>query len=208
MLLKRFEGHARSLFALVERYNLYLFGALFMVGTTGVALIVLNAMPHISDEIAYQFQARAMAQGKLYFDSLSLKEFFIYGHAIMDQDKWYGIMHPGWPALLAFGYLARLPWIINPILGLLTLWCFYAFLKRAGYTSAESRLAVLLLGISPFMVFLSASYLSHAANLLGFALFCLAWLRMEATGRWKFAVVAGVALGFNILIRPIDSIAA
>jgi len=95
---------------------------------------ILGNTPHISDEVIYQFQAKALAGGKLYFAPPPEKEFFTFIHSIVDGEKWYGVLNPGWPGILALGYVAHTPWLVNPLLGALTLVILFAFYKEAGYS--------------------------------------------------------------------------
>jgi hypothetical protein len=205
LFLSRFERLATWIFEITERYNVYVFSGVFLVLTSAAAVLFLEDIPHISDEVIYQFQAKAFANGRLYFDPPPVKEFFTFVHSIADQEKWYGILNPGWPAILALGYTLGVPWLVNPVLGALTLLFFFYFYKAAGYGSLETRIAVLLLGISPFVFFMSANYMAHAANLCLFSVFCWASAKLLHCDKVIFAIAAGLALGLNLLVRPIDS---
>jgi hypothetical protein len=64
---------------------------------------------------------------------------------------------------------------------------------------------VVLMAILPLFIFMSGTYMSHPANLLLFGLFCWAWARMLNRESLGAAAIAGMALGFNLLVRPVDS---
>ena len=168
--------------------------------------LVLGNIPHVSDEVAYQFQARSIALGALAMPAPSVPDAFNFLHLMIHDGNWYGIMNPGWPAILAAGELIRLPWIINPILGGLGLIAFGAFFREAGLDDREGRLAVLLMALSPLLIFMSGSYMSHPANLLLFGVFCWNWARMLKRGSIVAAIIAGGALAINLLVRPVDAI--
>ena len=167
---------------------------------------LLGDMPHVSDEVAYQFQARAIATGRLAMPAPSLPDAFNFTHLMIDNGKWYGIMNPGWPALLALGEVLRVPWIVNPIIGALVLLVFAAFFREAGLERGERQLAILLMATSPLLLFMSGTYMSHPANLLLFGVFCWAWVRMLNRESLGGAAIAGLALGANLLVRPVDTV--
>src|SRR3990172_12187807 len=121
VVLQRWDALAIRLFGVVERYSVHALAGLFLVLTAATALVVLGGMPHISDEVIYQFQAKALANGRLFLEPPALSDFFTFVHTIIDGGKWYGILNPGWPLILGAGYLAGVPWLLNPLLGALTL---------------------------------------------------------------------------------------
>lgn len=166
---------------------------------------VLGNMPHVSDEVAYQFQARSLALGGLSMPAPPVPEAFNFLHLLIDHGKWYGIMNPGWPAFLAVGEILRVPWVVNPILGALVIVVFAGFFREAGLDRTESRIAIWLMAISPLLVFMSGTYMSHPVNLLLFGVFCWAWARMLNRESIAAAAVAGLALAVNLLVRPVDS---
>src|SRR5688572_16041663 len=88
-----------------------------------------------------------------------------HGHTLVDGARWYGIFPPGWPALLAAGYRVALPWLVNPLLAFASVGLFSAFTRRAGLDQVEQRLATAVVALSPFLVFLSGTYMSHTASL-------------------------------------------
>ncbi|MBT8147693.1 MAG: hypothetical protein KJN90_12620 [Gammaproteobacteria bacterium] len=67
---------------------------------------VYEGIPHISDSIAYLFQAKYFSAGLLYLPPPPDAASFHLSHLINDNGKWYGYGFPGWPSLLALGVLA------------------------------------------------------------------------------------------------------
>jgi hypothetical protein len=192
----------------VEQYPVPLLATAFVVAAVISTFLVFENVPHVSDEIAYQFQARALALGTLAIPTPPHSEFFGIVHTINDGTKWYGIMSPGWPALLAIGEILHTPWLVNPILGALTLIVAFSFFKRAGYTPLESRIAVLIMAVSPFIMLMAGTLMSHTANLFLFMVFLWAWTGVVEDRSIAYAVIAGAALSFNLLVRPIDAVVA
>jgi len=120
----------------------------------------LDAMPHIQDEVAYLFQAKVLASGKLYAQSPPIPKFFDYEFIVTDGAKWYGKYFAGSSLLLAAGILFNVPWLINPLLGAIAVFLFYLFLKENTDGNSSSLMLILPL-FSPFLIFIDASYLSH-----------------------------------------------
>ena len=204
-LFSRFPAAGDRVYGWATRYNVAALAILSLLVSTAAALFVFDGIPHVSDEVAYQFQARALAAGQLAVAAPAEPDFFDFLHTIVDGDWWYGIMNPGWPAILAIGQKLNAPWLVNPILGALTLLVFYAFFQRAGYGRTESRIALLLMALSPLVLFMSATLMAHTANLLLFGIFLWAWTRIFETRAAVYPVIAGAALGINLLVRPIDA---
>ncbi len=178
-----------------------------MILALAAGLLVLQNFPHVSDEVAYQFQARALAHGQLYFPAPSPVDAWTFIHTFVDGDRWYGIMNPGWPLFLAAGYAVHAPWLVNPLLGALAILAFAGFFRETALDRRTSRLALALLTVSPFVLFMNGTYMSHPANLLLFGLFCWTWARMLATRSLGWAAVAGLAVALNLLVRPVDTAA-
>src|SRR3972149_7969778 len=85
--------------------------------TCFISLFILDAIPHVQDEIVYLFQAKVFAIGKLYVKPHKLKEFFDFEFIINDDGKWYGKYFFCYPLLLSICVVFFFTWIINPILG-------------------------------------------------------------------------------------------
>lgn len=173
-----------------------------------VQQLVLGDVPHVSDEVAYQFQARAYAQGRLGFAQPSHFAFFEFIHTTTTGGLWYGIMNPGWPLLLAPGYALRIPFLVNPLLAGATLPLFHGFLRRAGAERQVAGLSVWALALSPFALFMAGSYMAHTASLFLLALFLWGWVRVWREADAAGALVAGIALALGLAVRPVDAAAA
>ena len=169
--------------------------------------LVLGDVPHVSDEVAYQFQARAYAQGQLGFALPAHFAFFEFIHTTTFGGLWHGIMNPGWPLLLAPGYALGLPCLVNPLLAGATLPLFHGFLRRAGAGPLVTGLSVWALALSPFAVFMAGTYMAHTAGLFLLALFLWGWIRVWRDAEWSGALVAGVALALGLAVRPVDAAA-
>jgi 4-amino-4-deoxy-L-arabinose transferase-like glycosyltransferase len=183
--------------------------AVALLATAAVAFFAFERLPHLEDEVAYLFQARTMALGRLTVPSPSQPESFWTPFVLDYKGQRFGKYPPGWPALLAAGVLATggaAPWLVNPLLAALALYLVY----RLGETLYDRRTGLLAaaLGLtSPLFLVLSGSYLSHLASLVWLLLFSL-WFIWTTQGksRW-FAVGAGLALGMAFLTRSLTAVA-
>ena len=128
-------------------------------------VVVLDSVPHIADSVAYLFQAKYFAAGKLYLAAPPDAAAFRMDHTIIDDQKWYGIFPPGWPAVLAIGVGGGTPWLVNPVLAGLNVVLLHKLVARL-YSRQLAHLAAVLLAVSPMFLFTSASFMSHSLSAL------------------------------------------
>jgi len=176
-----------------------------LIAGIGVSTLAFERLPHLEDEVAYLFQARTLALGRLTVPSPAHSDAFWIPFVLDHEGHRFGKYPPGWPAILALGELAGAPWLVNPLLAALALYLVY----RLGRTLYDERTGVLAaaLGLtSPLLLVLSGSYLSHLASLVLLLLFTI-WFVQTARGgsRW-FAVGAGIALGMAFLARSLTAV--
>jgi hypothetical protein len=193
-----------------------------LVAFVAIALLanqVFEHVPHSEDEVAYVFQAKVFAQNRLSVPTPPLAEAFWTPFVVDYQGQRFSLKYPiGWSLLLSLGIRLGAPWLINTLLGSLTLgliaWlghCFY------GHDRGYLPLAAAGLGLAtPGFLFLSSSLLSHAASLLWATLTLLAlyYLTTASTQKPGFAekpgfsaLLAGLCLGLTLMTRPFAAIA-
>lgn len=173
---------------------------------SGASYYVLDGIPHMVNEVAYLFQARYFSEGKLYLDG-GVPEAQDYFLIYDDGVKRYSKSPPGWPLILAFGVLAGLPWIVNPILHGLNILLIY----RIGSTLYDKKTGLLasILGLlSPFMLFMGANQLSHTSTLFFFLLLTLSGLKYQETGFLRFGLLSGLSWGMMTATRVGDGAVA
>jgi 4-amino-4-deoxy-L-arabinose transferase-like glycosyltransferase len=181
---------------------------------------VFEAIPHIEDEIAYVWQAKAMAEGHLTLPSPPNIHSFLVPFVVDYQGERFGKYPPGWSALLSIAIrLDARPWI-NPLLAGLGVWLTYLLGKKI-FSQLVGLLAAGLTVTSPFFLMNSGSLLSHPFGLVLSASFALGWLgsfwkvssRQAAEipaslrNRWVYTILAALALGVLILTRPFTALA-
>jgi 4-amino-4-deoxy-L-arabinose transferase-like glycosyltransferase len=180
---------------------------LTFLGTTLIANVVLERIPHVQDSLTYLFQAQTLARGRLSAPAPPAPDAFAQEFLLVRAGRWFGKYPPGFPILLAAGVLVGVPWLVNPFLAALTIPLLYA-LGRELYDRRVGLLAALLGATSPFFLFLSGSLMSHSAELFWIVLMMLAWARAIRSSRFRaYAVLAGVALGMAFLTRQMAAVA-
>jgi 4-amino-4-deoxy-L-arabinose transferase-like glycosyltransferase len=167
--------------------------------------MVLQQFPNSGDEWCYLLQAEMFSQGKLSVPSPPHRAFFDVGWMI-NNGKFYTHHPPGWPLVLAFGVLAGVPWLLNPLLGAGTLLVLYA-LGKTMYNAQVAVIAVLLMLGSPFFLFNSASYWPHTSSLLFVSLSLLGFVRGLHNAAPAALIMGGLCGSLSFLIRPLEQVA-
>lgn len=171
-----------------------------------LALFSYQGHPHVPDEVAFLIQAKYFAHGMLWMQPPAVPGAFDTFCLDLVGDRWFSVLQPGWPLVLAVGVRAGVPWLMNPLLGGLCV--FLAFMTVAELSDRRTgRLAAVLLAVSPWHLTLSMSLMSHAFSLVLALGAALGAARTWRTGSWKPALVGGLALGFLGMSRPLEGVA-
>ena len=185
----------------------------FLIGAISAALalmaaanvFILDRVPHVTDSVAYLFQAKMLLKGWLAWPAPEVPELFLAHFFYYDGGRIISLFQPGWPAILALGVLVGLPWLVNPILGALMLWPLYRIARR-GFGARSARFAVILLLFSPFYVFMSASFMAHTLSaLIGLVVLDVALAAEDDPHPWR-PVVIGLLLGFLFCVRAYNAV--
>jgi hypothetical protein len=176
-----------------------LFGCLYAY----LARSALHAFPFSGDEYSYLLQAEIFARGLLRTPSPPHPEFFQLDHVVVDE--WVRSKYPpGTSALLAIGVALKVPWLVTPVEGALTLYLAWVGAKKL-FGEADARATVLLLGGAPLFAFHAASFFSHTATSLWLAAAFAALASWAVDRRAYRLVLVGGALGCAFLTRPVDA---
>ncbi len=163
---------------------------------------ITQYVPHSEDEVAYLFQAKIFALNRLSVPTPAHADAFWSPFVVDFQGQRFGKYPPGWPLLLSLGVRLGAPWLANTVLAALTL-ALVAWLGRCLYGPAPGLWAAALGLVTPAFMFLSGSYLSHAASLFWSTttLIFLFYL-IEKPQKLLFAMAAGFSLGLVFITRP------
>lgn len=189
---------------------LWLLYTTFLCLTVFLSWYCFQFLPTLIDTISQYVHSKFMASGHFYLESHTYREFFDAGLMINDG-KWYSQYQPLHIMLLALGQLAGVPWLVNPLLGALTLIATYALARRIT-DEATARLAAALMLISPFILMMSSEYMNHATSLLFTTLMALCYVatlqafeeKNKRCYSWSFG--AGLCMGAVFLTRPLTAL--
>jgi len=192
--------------ASIDRFALC--AALWVVVLSALlAFFVYERHPHVADEVVYLYNARYFAQGQITMPPPPVAAAFDVDLMEYRPDKWYGAVPVGWPAILAIGAAVGAPWLVNPVLAGFNVLLSYLLLSEL-YPRRTVRIAVLLLCVSPWHVFLAMSYMTHTATMTCSLLAFLGVARARRTGLLRWACLAGIGVGLGSTIRPLDGLIA
>ncbi len=162
---------------------------------------VFGGVPHVADGISYAFQGKIFAAGRFWLEPPLVPEAFKSQNVLLDAAHWCGIYPPGFPLLLAAGWILGAPSLVNPVLlGLAVLGVFR--LGAVLYDDVTGLLGALLAAVSPFALLMGAGFMGHVASLCVFT-WGLVFLAQALKGAAaRPLVVSGFLGSFGILVRP------
>jgi len=169
-----------------------------------------EAIPHLEDEIAYVWQARAIADGNLTVASPPQAESFLVPFVVDHNGQRFGKYPLGWPVMLAIGVRLGIRSLINPLFAGLGVWPTYRLGKKV-FSETVGVIASVLTLTSPFFLMNSGSLLSHSFGLVLSTAFVLSWVdnftEQNSADRKLPVLVAGLTLGVLVLTRPLTALA-
>ncbi|MCC7107329.1 MAG: glycosyltransferase family 39 protein, partial [Chloroflexi bacterium] len=183
-------------------------GILVLAGlgaTAFIASTVFEGIPHVTDSVAYLFQAKILALGRTWVPAPPLPEFFDHQHLILLDGRWFSKYAPGAALSLLPGVLAGQAWVTGPLLAALTILLTYDVGRRA-YDRGVGLLAAGLLVVSPFFLFMSGSMMGHPFSLFLVMAVLAASARVRQGGP-GWSLLAGLALGLLAMTRPLTALA-
>jgi len=171
---------------------------------------IFENLAHIEDEIAYIWQARAIAGGQLTLPTPPEPKSFLVPFVVDHNGERFGKYPLGWPVLLSIGEKLGVRSLVNPLLAGLGVWLTYLLGKRI-FSEIVGLLAAGLTLTSPFFLMNSGSLLSHPLGLVLSAAFALSWMDAFYSDRsppgWLPMLTAACSLGLLALTRPLTAAA-
>ncbi|HVO43127.1 MAG TPA: glycosyltransferase family 39 protein [Aggregatilineales bacterium] len=181
-----------------------------------VSKTVFERLPHLEDEFGYLFQAKIFARGQAWVvrandDPVKYfwQPFVLQPETAVDGVyKRFGKYTPGWPLLLSFGVIVGQWWVVNAFLAMLAVALTYRLGKEI-FDESVGVVSALLLAISPMALLLNGTLMSHISAMFMAALFVYGYWRVTRgkRGRFAWAVVAGLAIGWVAATRPLTAVA-
>ncbi|HEV8384795.1 MAG TPA: hypothetical protein VGQ11_07975 [Candidatus Acidoferrales bacterium] len=176
-----------------------------VVVSYALAVVVLERMPHVPDEATYLFHAKYFAAGELYLPMPPDAEALHVDFTIADGTKWYSVVAAGWPAVLAIGVWLGAPWLVGPLLGGLTVLLAHALFRRL-YDREIADASALLMAASPWLLYLSASLMTHGLTAVLALLGLLGVESARERGSAAGGVLAGLSFGALLHARPLEAV--
>lgn len=171
------------------------------LASAGLSQRVFGGVPHVADGVSYAFQGKIFAAGLPWLEPPPVPDAFETQNVLLTATRWCGIYPPGFPLLLAVGWLLGAPFLVNPILlGLAVLGVFR--LGAVLYDETAGLLGAALLAVSPFALLMGGSFMGHVSSLCVFT-WCLSFLAEAVLGGGRRALLAAGFLGaFGVVVRP------
>jgi 4-amino-4-deoxy-L-arabinose transferase-like glycosyltransferase len=168
---------------------------------------VFERLPHLEDEMAYLWQAKALAHGQTVLTLPQPVRPFWQPFVVDRFGKRFGKYSLGWPGILAIGVLLGQTWVVNAFLGALTVALTYR-LGREIFGADTGLIAAALVAFSPMALLLNGTLMGHTSALFTATLFFYAYWRMER-GKYalRWGLIAGCALGLTLINRPLAGVA-
>ncbi len=210
-LPKKHEWRWRIVFAL---------GMVAAFLSLGYIAVYLHAGPRIIDATSYFLEGRVLSHGHLAWSvpspTASFRGRFLLFHDTAQGGKLSVIFPPGYPLVLAVGFLVGAPLVVGPLLAAgIVAATYWLTLELAGEREPRERHAIALLAavlsiVCAALRYHTADTMSHGASALGVTLALAAALRGSAKDRaskkaslpW---LLAGLAIGYVACTRPVSS---
>jgi hypothetical protein len=181
----------------------------------GYVAFYLRGGPRAPEAAAFWLQGRAMAHGALSWAAPDPTASFRAARLLFSApDRLAAAVAPGYPALLAAGFLVGAPMLVGPIVAaslVVTTWLLANELARATSAAcatnpeAAGRLAAALSIVCVALRYDTADALPHGLAALGTAAALAISLRAARSSRPSGFLAAGVALGVVLATAPADS---
>ncbi len=175
-----------------------------MVVCALLAAFVYQRHPHLQDEVAYLFQARTLATGRVALPNPPVPSAFALYLIETGATGWYSPVPPGLAAIFVPGVWIGAPWLVNPVLTGVNVLLVYLVLQPL-YGRRVARLSTLLFALSPWNLFLGMSYMPHAATIFLALAATLGVITTRRTGLARWTWLGGLALGVLAMVRQLDA---
>jgi len=165
----------------------------------GYVVHYLAGGPRIVDATSYFLQARALSEGLLAFPVPLPSGAFRGRFTLYEGGALSVIFPPGYPLVLALGFLAKVPLLVGPAIGALLVVVTYVLTREVLRDEAAARAAAVCSLLSVALRYHTADTMAHGLSALLLATSLIAASRPRRAA----AVVAGLAVGWLVATRPV-----
>jgi len=204
-----------ALFRAPKSAAVALLAAIALALSAGYVHHYLRGGPRIIDATSYWLEARALAEGYASWPidepTASVRGRFLLLGGTAEAPRLGVIFPPGYPLVLAIGFLLGAPLLVGPVVAALLVAATYALAKAVTAREDVARLAAVLSVVCATLRYHTADTMSHGwAAFLFAASLALAFGAADADSgskrRWK-AALAGLFFGWLFATRPISALA-
>ncbi len=160
--------------------------------------------PAYHDEYSYLFQAKTFLAGRLWFPSHPTSPRLFDQMHVLNEGRFASRYFPGTGLWIAPFLAAGNPYWGHWLAGAIASMLVFATGRELS-SNGVGFLAGLLTAASPGMALFSNLLLAHHPTLVGVTLFVFAFIRMQRTEKWTYALLAGIGLGFAMFCRPMTA---
>src|SRR5262249_26669578 len=140
--------------------------AIFFVEALLVYFVVTQRYPISGDDYSYHYQAKLFAKGKLWAEDALYDPSLPFHDCVEtyclrdDEGRRFSKYAPGWPAILALGDRAHVPWLVDPLLGAVLVFLMLDYSERR-FGKEHVRIVSLLITLCFFLCYYAASFRAH-----------------------------------------------
>jgi hypothetical protein len=177
--------------------------------TLAFSHFALGGNPPLIDAMVQLLHARFVAAGSLSGPADSFTEFWQPQVSLVTPNGWVSQYPPGHVFLLALGFLVHAPILVGPVLvGVTVIFTTLSAQRLLRDDLAVARLGAIMLALSPFFIGLGGAFMNHVSAAAATSAAIYFALRSEEDERVRWPVLAGAALGFAFMVRPLAAIVA
>lgn len=184
-------------------------GLLFSALVSLLAIIVIISYVYkgreiIQDESCYLFQAKTYVTGNLFVPAPPAAESLCRNWMITNW-IWTAKYLWGHASILAIGLRVGSAYLSSVFMALASLLLLHGIVKEI-YSKRMAKLAVLLMGTSPWFWFVSATLVTHVSMLFLLLLFIHGWIKLEHKQSFTLGVILGLCLGWAFCVRQLTTV--
>lgn len=177
--------------------------AIVVAASCFVTFALVHGAAILDDERAYLFQANLFAHGHV---GLPTPPLALDNALILRVPMWTSGYPPGQSLVLAPATLIQAEHFVPPLFAgvlVVSVWSF----ARDQFGPRHGALAAVLVALSPFVWAIHGTVLSFGTSVPCLAVFLAATARAEKSGRARWMLLAGAAIGLAFITRPYEAVA-
>lgn len=205
---RRLDGAREYISAIAPWWGLVAVVYLTLAMVLRTNFVERDHMPYVPDSLAYIFQAKIFAAGRITAPPPPVRgafDFFDPAPFVLRSESWATQFPFGHPLVLVPGIWLRAPWLVPPLLAAASV-AMTGVIGRRMYSWRTGVLAAVLLATSPFFLMNAEDFMSHNTAIF----YLLASLLFITTGERRpamYGAIAGLSFGLFFNTRPLSAAA-